>query len=304
MWSAADRPAGKKSCTPVLERVIDGSRVAGGVDRWHLALRGGFGPLYVATANVARSGATCHRCRRVKARALPVRGRASSAKAKWQDRGWEFVSENRGTLRTELNFRRAKPRTFGAYLLSFAATFRRSQPKTQLAVVASGALILVAGITGIFAGTQSGGDNPNPSATQTTASTAPPAEPTVTSTTADEPLDESDTRTATPTTTPTAAPTPSAAQRRRAARLREEAAARERARERAERRAKARARARARAPARARVERREQAHQRERQRNTEQLQSGVTCDELGESDIAVNPGSEIDADGDGVGCES
>jgi hypothetical protein len=59
-----------------------------------------------------------------------------------------------------------------------------------LALVASGALILVAGITGIVVGTQSGGDTPNPSAAQTTASTAPPAEPTVTDITVDELLDK------------------------------------------------------------------------------------------------------------------
>src|SRR5215218_4078661 len=74
-----------------------------------------------------------------------MRGRERSAKAKWQDQGWEFVSENRGTLRAELNFRRVKPKTLGAYLLSFVAAFRRSQPKTQLVLVASCALILVAG---------------------------------------------------------------------------------------------------------------------------------------------------------------
>jgi hypothetical protein len=108
-----------------------------------------------------------------------LRGRERSAKAKWQNQGWEFVSENRGTLRTELNFRRVTPKTFGAHLLSSVATFRRLQPKTQLALVASGALILVAGITGIAVGTQSGGDTPNPSAAQATASTAPPIEPTV-----------------------------------------------------------------------------------------------------------------------------
>ena len=119
-----------------------------------------------------------------------LRGRESSAKAKWQNQGWEFVSENRGTLRTELNFRRVKPKTFGAYLLSFVATFRRLQPKTQLVLVASGALILVAGIIGIVVGTQSGGDTPNPSAAQTTASTAPPAEPTVTDITVDELVDK------------------------------------------------------------------------------------------------------------------
>src|SRR4051794_13983103 len=97
-----------------------------------------------------------------------LRGRESSARAKWQDQGWEFVSENRGKLRTELNFRRVKPKTFGAHLLSFVASFRRLQPKTQLVVVASVALILVAGIAGIVVGTQSGVDAPNPSAARTT----------------------------------------------------------------------------------------------------------------------------------------
>jgi hypothetical protein len=119
-----------------------------------------------------------------------LRGRESSAKAKWQDQGWEFVSEYRGKLRTELNFRRVKPKDFGAYLLSSVAALRRLQPKTQLVLAASCALILVAGIIGIVVGTQSGGDTPNPSAAQTTASTAPPAESTVTDITVDELLDK------------------------------------------------------------------------------------------------------------------
>jgi hypothetical protein len=119
-----------------------------------------------------------------------LRGRENSAKAKWQNQGWEFVSENRGTLRTELNFRRVKPKTLGSHLLSMVATFRRPQPKTRSVLVASCALILVAGIIGIVVGTQSGADTPNPSAAQTTASTAPPAEPTVTDITVDELLDK------------------------------------------------------------------------------------------------------------------
>lgn len=119
-----------------------------------------------------------------------LRGRESSAKEKWQDQGWEFLSENRGTLRTELNFRRVKPKTIGAYLLSFVAAFRRLKPKTQLVLIASCALILVAGIIGIVVATQSGGDTTNPSAAQTTASTAPPAEPTVADITVDELLDK------------------------------------------------------------------------------------------------------------------
>jgi hypothetical protein len=119
-----------------------------------------------------------------------LRGRESSARAKWQDQGWEFVSENRGTLRSELNFRRVKAKTFGAYLMSSVAAFRRLQPRTQLALVASGALMLVAGSIGIVAGTQSGGDTPKPSAAQTTASTAPPAETTVTDITVDDLVDK------------------------------------------------------------------------------------------------------------------
>ena len=90
-----------------------------------------------------------------------LRGRESSAKAKWHNQGWEFVSENRGTLRTELNFRRVKPKTVGAYLLSFVTAVRRSRPKTQSVLVTAGALILVAGIIGIVVGIQSGGDTPN-----------------------------------------------------------------------------------------------------------------------------------------------
>src|SRR3954465_7004075 len=77
-----------------------------------------------------------------------LRGREGTAKAKWQNQGWELVSESRGKLRTELNFRRGKPKTVGAHLLSVVATFRGIQPKTRLVLVASCALILVASIIG------------------------------------------------------------------------------------------------------------------------------------------------------------
>ncbi len=105
-----------------------------------------------------------------------LRGREGSARAKWQNQGWEFVSEDRGTLRTELSFRRVKPKTLGVSLVSLVATLRRLQPTTQLTLVASCALLLVAGCIGVVIGTRS------PSALQTTGSTAPPAEPTVTAT--------------------------------------------------------------------------------------------------------------------------
>jgi hypothetical protein len=127
-----------------------------------------------------------------------LRGRENSAKAKCQNQGWEFVSENRGTLRTELNFRRVKPKTLGSHLLGMVATFRRPQPKTRSVLVASCGLILVAGIIGIAVRTQSGGDTPKsgaaqttaPSAAQTTTSTPPPADPTVTDITVDELVDK------------------------------------------------------------------------------------------------------------------
>jgi hypothetical protein len=118
-----------------------------------------------------------------------LRGRESSAKEKWQHQGWELVSENRGRMRTELSFRRVKPKTLAAHLLSIVATFRRKQPKTQLVLVASCALILGAGIIGIVVGTQSGGDTPKPSAAPSTAAVAPPADPTVTDVTVDEVVD-------------------------------------------------------------------------------------------------------------------
>src|SRR3954453_8394959 len=47
-----------------------------------------------------------------------LRGRENAAKAKWQNGGWELVSENRGTLRTELSFRRVKPKTPADHVLT------------------------------------------------------------------------------------------------------------------------------------------------------------------------------------------
>jgi hypothetical protein len=126
-----------------------------------------------------------------------LRRSESSAKAKWHNQGWELVSENPGTLRTELNFRRVKPKTFGAHLLSIVATARRTRPKTQFVLVASCALILVASIIGIVVGTRSGGDTPKPSAAQTGSGyDKPSTEPTATTATTAE---------ATPTATKTPA---------------------------------------------------------------------------------------------------
>lgn len=101
-----------------------------------------------------------------------LRGREGSAKAKWHNQGWELVSESRGTLRTELTFRRRKRKTLGTHLLSIVATFRRLQPKRQLALIASCALVLGASVIGIVVGTRSEADARNPSAAHGMASTA------------------------------------------------------------------------------------------------------------------------------------
>src|SRR3954454_809147 len=87
-----------------------------------------------------------------------LRGREGSTRAKWQNQDWEFVSEDRGKLRTELNFRRMKPKTLGSQLLSMAASFEGSQAKTRSVLAASCALLLVAGVGGLVAGTQRGSD--------------------------------------------------------------------------------------------------------------------------------------------------
>jgi hypothetical protein len=101
-------------------------------------------------------------------------------------------------------------KTAGAYLLSVVAAVRRLRSKSQLVLVASGTLILAAGIIGMVVATQRGGgtagpsaaqtpaltapsaEPTNPSAAQTPAPTAPPADPTVTDQTVDELSDDLD----------------------------------------------------------------------------------------------------------------
>ena len=92
-----------------------------------------------------------------------------------------------------MNFRRVKPKTFGAYFMGAVAAFRGLKPKTQMILAAAGALVLVAGVIGIVVAAQSGGDTPEPSAASTTPSPTPSAEPSAASTT--------------PSSTPSAEPT-------------------------------------------------------------------------------------------------
>jgi hypothetical protein len=106
-----------------------------------------------------------------------VRGTEARSIAKWQNDGWEYVDQNQGKLRTTLNFRRVKPKTFNDYFMDSVAAFRRLQPKAQLALAASAALILVAGSIGIVVGTQGEGDSSQPSAASVAPSEEPSEEP-------------------------------------------------------------------------------------------------------------------------------
>lgn len=105
-----------------------------------------------------------------------LRGREATTKAKLLSDGWEFVSQSQGTLRTELSFRRVKPKTMGDHLVDAAALFRQLNPKAQLAVAGSGALILIAGVTGIAVASQTGGSDSGPSAESAGAEVQPSPE--------------------------------------------------------------------------------------------------------------------------------
>lgn len=107
-----------------------------------------------------------------------TRGRERSTKAKWLEEGWELASEIRGTLRTELKFRRVKPKSFGNHLLTIVGAVGLTKPRTRLIAGTSGALILVASIAGVAFATRSEGELSTPAAKQTTVPAVPSPEPT------------------------------------------------------------------------------------------------------------------------------
>lgn len=97
-----------------------------------------------------------------------IRGTESRAEAKWRAQGWELVSQDPGTLRTEMTFRRSRPKTLGTYLAQGYTAFRGLRPRTQKVLAGSvGGLLLVLVTGGIVAATLGGDDAPNSTATQT-----------------------------------------------------------------------------------------------------------------------------------------
>ena len=105
--------------------------------------------------------------------AQAIRGLANKTKTNWQNDGWEFVSETQGTLRTELNFRRVKPKTFAAHVAAAVAGFRRMNPRAQLALAAAAGLVLLGAVIGIAVAAQGGSETAEPSAVSKTPSSTP-----------------------------------------------------------------------------------------------------------------------------------
>jgi hypothetical protein len=100
-----------------------------------------------------------------------IRGREAATKTKWQNQGWEFVEQAPGALRSELTFRKVKPKGFGAYVAQGYAAFRGLQPKTQKVVLGGvGALVGVLLLWGMVAAAFGGDDE------ATAASEPPPAQ--------------------------------------------------------------------------------------------------------------------------------
>lgn len=129
------------------------------------------------------------------------RGREATKIAELQNLGWELVSRKESPIRTELAFRKVKPKTFVSHLQRFAAqgyaAFRRLAPATQRRIFAivGGAVAMLA-VVAVAAGMLAGGDGPAPSAAAPQNTTAAPETPSA-----------APSRSGTPTLTPTPAPT-------------------------------------------------------------------------------------------------
>lgn len=112
-----------------------------------------------------------------------IRGREDRLKAERLNAGWELISQSQGTLRTEMTFRREKPKTFLAQLLAFAAkrnpAIRRLEgnptKRRRLAIACGGLALLM--VIGIVIGVAAGGDDSAPSDEATKTAVGPSALP-------------------------------------------------------------------------------------------------------------------------------
>ena len=105
-----------------------------------------------------------------------IRGTEARTIAKWKTQGWELEHQNPGTLRTELSFRKPKPRGLFDRLAQIAsqrsASFRGLSPVTQRRILGGLAgLVAVLVAVGVIAGISSAGADRAP---QTGTSTKEP----------------------------------------------------------------------------------------------------------------------------------
>jgi len=111
-----------------------------------------------------------------------IRGREASTVAKLENQGWELVAQNPGTLRTELTFRRVKPKDpfqqLGRFFASGWAAFRRLNPKVQWGALALVTALILVPLIGLLGGADSSEPTAIPIAAPTTTPVDPSAPPT------------------------------------------------------------------------------------------------------------------------------
>lgn len=96
-----------------------------------------------------------------------LRGTEGRTIAKWQKDGWELDNQSPGTLRTEITFRRLKPKNAWQQCVAFIAArwsaFGRLTPMSQqLAVASAGALVVLSLVLGIVVASIVSGGTPTP----------------------------------------------------------------------------------------------------------------------------------------------
>lgn len=120
-----------------------------------------------------------------------IRGMEARTRKKWEGLGWEFVSQAEGTVRTQMTFRKPKPTSPFAPVLSAVhqvwAKFRALTPKLQAQVAGGIAALVALGV--IVAMVARGGEDAEPAADPKPAAESPSAstEPSLAS---DEATDE------------------------------------------------------------------------------------------------------------------
>lgn len=110
-----------------------------------------------------------------------IRGMESRKRAEEEKRGWEFVSQTQGTLRTEMTFRRPKPKNpldqLGKFIAMSWATFRGLKPSTQRrAFGVSGGVVALLVVIVVIASVSGGDVDSQPIASPTETSSAAPSE--------------------------------------------------------------------------------------------------------------------------------